>query len=99
MKERERNMDKIRVLIADDHKMMREGLKSLFEDEEQLDVVAEAANGEDTVRLARSCGVHLVIMDVSMPDLNGIEATRQIIAQNPNTDVIALSGYANKEYV
>lgn len=92
-------MEKTRVLIADDHEMMREGLKSLFKDEDHLQVVAEADNGEDTVMLAASSGVHLVIMDVSMPDLNGIEATRHILAQNPNTDVIALSGYANKEYV
>jgi len=92
-------METTRVLIADDHEMMREGLKSLFQNEEHLQVVAEADNGEDTIRLAASSGVHLVIMDVSMPDLNGIEATRHIIAQNPNTDVIALSGYSNKEYV
>ncbi len=92
-------MNTIRLLIADDHKMMREGLKSLFEKEPSMDVVGEAENGEETVQMARKTGVHIVIMDVSMPDLNGIEATRKIVADNPNTKVIALSGYANKEFV
>ena len=92
-------METTRVLIADDHEMMREGLKSLFQNEDHLQVVAETDNGEDTISLAASAGIHLVIMDVSMPDLNGIEATRHITTQNPNIDVIALSGYSNKEYV
>ncbi|MFW6151397.1 MAG: response regulator [Verrucomicrobiota bacterium] len=92
-------MSKIRLLIADDHEMMREGLKSLFEKESSIEVIGEAENGEQTVEMARTSGVHIVIMDVSMPDLNGIEATRKIVADNPNTKVVALSGYANKEFV
>ncbi len=92
-------MNKIRLLIADDHEMMREGLKSLLGKESSIEVVGEAENGEQTVEMARKSGVHIVIMDVSMPDLNGIEATRKIVADNPNTRVVALSGYANKEFV
>lgn len=92
-------MSKVRLLIADDHEMMREGLKSLLEKESSIEVIGEAENGEQTVEMARKSGVHIVIMDVSMPDLNGIEATRKIVADNPNTKVVALSGYANKEFV
>lgn len=92
-------MSKVRLLIADDHEMMREGLKSLLGKEPSIEVVGEAENGEQTVEMARKSGVHIVIMDVSMPDLNGIEATRKIVADNPNTKVVALSGYANKEFV
>jgi len=89
----------IRLLIADDHQMMREGLKSLIEDESGMSVIAEAENGLDTVALAARANPHIVVMDVAMPDLNGIEATRQIVAANPHTKVVALSGHANKEFV
>lgn len=92
-------MSTIRLLLADDHQMMREGLKVLFENEKGFDVVAEADNGADTVDRALKNGVHVVVMDVSMPDLNGIEATRKILDANPNTKVVALSGYENKEFV
>lgn len=89
----------VRILLADDHELMREGLKSLFDKEDDLQVVGEAENGLQTIELAGSVGAHLVVMDVSMPDLNGIEATRKIIEGNPNTKVVALSGHANKEFV
>jgi DNA-binding NarL/FixJ family response regulator len=92
-------MDKIRLLIADDHEMMREGLKSLLQKEANMDIVGETEDGEQTVEKATKSGVHIVIMDVSMPGLNGIEATRKIVAGNPNTKIIALSGYPNKEFV
>lgn len=92
-------MHRIRILIADDHEMMREGLKSLFEKEAGMDVVGEASDGAQTVELALKSGVHVVIMDVSMPDLNGIDATRKILEENPNVKIVALSGHANKEYV
>jgi DNA-binding NarL/FixJ family response regulator len=89
----------IRVILADDHRMMREGLKSLLDEEQDIQVVAQAKNGRDIVALAAETGAHVVIMDVAMPDLNGIEATRQIIDANPNTKVVALSGHENKGYV
>ena len=89
----------VRLLLADDHAMMREGLKSLIGKESDLSVVAEADNGKETLELARKCGAHVVVMDVAMPDLNGIETTRKLLKTNPNIKVVALSGHANREFV
>lgn len=89
----------IRLILADDHEMMREGLKSLIQKESDMEVVGEADNGEQTVKLAAKVGAHVVVMDVAMPDLNGIEATRKIISANPRTKVVALSGHDSKEFV
>ena len=89
----------IRLLIADDHKMMREGLRSLIAKEEGLSIVAEAENGKDTVSLVRKTMPHVVIMDVAMPDLNGIEATRRIVKISPKVKVVALSGHPDRHFV
>jgi len=89
----------IRLLIADDHQMMREGLKSLLAQEAGMTVVGEAEDGHTTVALARKTAPHIVVMDIAMPDLNGIEATRKIVAANPHVKVIALSGHANQQFV
>lgn len=89
----------IRLLLADDHAMMREGLKALLAKEPDISVVAEACNGKETVELARKAGAHVVVMDVAMPDLNGIEATRNLLKANANIKVVALSGHSNREYV
>lgn len=89
----------IRLILADDHEMMREGLKSLIQKENGMEVVGEAENGKEAVQLATKAGAHVVVMDVAMSDLNGIEATRKIVGANPHMKVIALSGHANKEFV
>lgn len=89
----------IRIIIADDHNIMREGLKSLIQQEEGIEVVGEADNGTQVVELAAKVRPHVVVMDVAMPDLNGIEATRKIVANNPQTKVVALSGHASKAFV
>ncbi len=89
----------IKVLIADDHQIVRQGLRTLLEREPDLEVVAEAENGRSTVRLVREKHPEVVIMDVAMPDLNGIEATRQIISEMPKVKVIALSMYADRRFV
>lgn len=89
----------VRLVLADDHAMMREGLKSLIAKEPDFSVVGEADNGKATLDLARKSGAHVVIMDVAMPDLNGIEATRKLLAANPNIKVVALSGHSNREFV
>lgn len=89
----------VRLLLADDHAMIREGLKSLISKESDLTVVAEAENGKEAVELAQKSGAHIVVMDVAMPILNGIEATRTLLKANPNIKVVALSGHANRELV
>lgn len=89
----------IRVLIADDHKIMLAGLRSLLEKHADFEVVAEAENGRRAVQLALEKEPDVVVMDVSMPDLNGIEATTQITESLPETRVIALSMHSDKRFV
>lgn len=89
----------IRILLADDHKIIRDGLRNLVEKEPDMEVAGEAENGRRTVGLARKLGPDVVIMDVTMPDLNGIEATRQIRGECPNVKVIALSMHSDKRFV
>ncbi len=89
----------IRLLLADDHQMMREGLRSMIEKESGMTVVGEAQDGKSTVELARKTGPHVVVMDVSMPDLNGIEAARKILKDNPNVKILALSAHADQHFV
>lgn len=88
-----------RILIADDHKIVRDGLRSLLQQDADRIVVGEAADGRSAVRLARELAVDLVIMDVGMPELNGIEATRLIVADRRDTRVIALSMHSDRSYV
>ena len=89
----------IKILLADDHKITRDGLKSLLENQNHMIVVGEAENGRQAVRLALDLAPDVVVMDINMPELNGIEATRQIISELPGTKIIALSMYSDKRYV
>jgi DNA-binding NarL/FixJ family response regulator len=89
----------IKIILADDHKIVRQGLRTLLEQEPDLEVMAEAEDGRMAVRLARELSPQVVIMDVSMPDLNGIEATRQVLAECPGVKVIALSMHADRRFV
>jgi DNA-binding NarL/FixJ family response regulator len=89
----------IRILLADDHKIMREGLRSLLEKQPDMEVVAEAEDGPRAVQLARQLLPDVVIMDITMPGLNGIVAARQIMAQAPDVKVIALSMHSDKRFV
>jgi DNA-binding NarL/FixJ family response regulator len=89
----------IRILLADDHKITRQGLRSLLEKQQDMQVVAEAENGRIAVRLAAEMAPDVVIMDVTMPDLNGIEATRQIVEASPDIRVIALSMHSDTTFV
>jgi two-component system, NarL family, response regulator NreC len=89
----------LKILLADDHKMMREGLRSLLEKHQGVEVVAEADNGRAAVELAKETSPDLIIMDINMPDLNGIEATRRILKESPRTKIIALSMHSDKRYV
>ncbi len=89
----------IKVLIADDHQIMREGLRSMLDREHDITVVGEADDGRMTQRLARELVPDVIIMDVAMPDLNGIEATRQIVAELPGVKIIALSMHDDRRFV
>jgi DNA-binding NarL/FixJ family response regulator len=89
----------IKLLIADDHQMMRECLRAMIEKEPDMTVIGETQDGLTTVDLARKLAPDVVVMDVSMPDLNGIEATRKIIKTNPNLKVVALSGHIDQHFV
>jgi len=89
----------IRIVLADDHQIMREGLRSLLSQQEDMEVVAEAETGRSAVEQARACRPDVVIMDVTMPELNGIEATRQILEALPETKIIALSMHPDRRFV
>jgi two-component system response regulator NreC len=92
-------MPPIRILLADDHVVMRSGLRLLLERQPNLQVVAEAADGQEAVRLAAAENPEVVIMDIAMPHLNGVEATRQIVSRNPETAVVILSMHSDESYV
>ena len=92
-------MKKIKILIADDHKITRQGLRSLLENEPDMEVAAEAEEGRGAVKLAGELKPDIVIMDVSMPDLNGIEAARQIVHKQPSIKVVALSMHSDNMFV
>jgi len=89
----------IRILLADDHKITRQGLRLLLEKEPDMEVVAEAEDGRTAVRLVRKLLPDMVIMDVSMPDLNGMEAARQIVDESPDIKIIALSMHSDALFV
>jgi two-component system, NarL family, response regulator NreC len=92
-------MKKLRILLADDHIVVRTGLRALLERQPNLEVVGETENGRETVELAASLGPDVVVMDVAMPVLNGIEATKTIVTQRPATAVVILSMHADESYV
>jgi len=92
-------MGKIRILLADDHVLVRQGTRELLEQEEDMAVVAEAGDGEEAVQLATRQRPDVAIMDIAMPKLNGIEATRQIKALHPATAVLVLTAYDDDQYI
>ncbi len=89
----------IRIVLADDHKITRQGLRSLLDKQEEMEVVAEAENGRDAVQLVEQLAPDVVIMDVTMPDLNGVEATRQIMSRSPDVKIIGLSMHSDSLFV
>jgi DNA-binding NarL/FixJ family response regulator len=92
-------MKKIRVLLVDDHTVLRQGLRSLLFDKPDMEVVGEAENGRQAVQLAAKLLPDVVVMDIAMPQLNGLEATRQITKELPTVKVLILSTYGEDEYV
>ena len=90
---------RIRIVLADDHKITRQGLINMLKDQRDMEVVGEAENGHGAVKLAKELSPNVVIMDVSMPDLNGISATRRIVAESSKSKVIGLSMHSDKRFV
>jgi len=89
----------IRVLLADDHKIIREGLRALIENQSDMQVIAESPDGRTAVQLSQQLSPDVILMDIAMPDLNGIEATRQITANSSSVKVIALSMRSDRHFV
>jgi DNA-binding NarL/FixJ family response regulator len=92
-------MRKIAILLVDDHTVVRQGLRALLSAEEDMEVVGEAENGRIAVTLAKKTTPDVVVMDVAMPLLNGLEATRQILKMLPSTKVLVLTSYGDDECV
>ncbi len=90
---------KIRVLIVDDHQVVREGLTSVLEGKGDIEVVGLAGDGSEAVEKARELSPDVVLMDISMPKMNGVEATRQIKKEKPEIGVVILTMYADEEYI
>jgi two-component system response regulator NreC len=89
----------IKVILADDHRIMREGLRALLEKESDIEVIGQAADGRTALQLARRLSPDVVVMDISMPDLNGIVATRKIVDEVHGIKVIALSMHSSSQFV
>jgi len=89
----------IKIILADDHKVMREGLKSLLNQQEDIQVIGEADDGQAVVRLTRKLEPDIVVLDIGMPNMNGIQATQHIVAEVPDTKVLALSMHSDHQFV
>ena len=92
-------MKSIRILLADDHAILRDGIRSLLEKDSQLKVIGEAGDGRAAIEMVRKLKPDIVLMDVAMPLLNGLEATAQITQSNPDSKVIILSMYDYESYI
>jgi len=92
-------MDKIRILLAEDHAVVRESIARFLEKEPDFEIVAEAGDGEQTVQLASKLKPDVIVLDVAMPKLNGIEATKQIKAKEPSTAILILTAYDYDQYI
>jgi len=89
----------LKVLLADDHKIVRDGLRTLLEKHDDIVVVGEAEDGREALQLSRKLQPDVVVMDIAMPDLNGIEAARQLLAEYPGIRIAALSMHSDKRFV
>jgi len=92
-------MKRIRILLADDHAVVRQGFKMILEAQPDMEIVGEAGNGREAVELAGQLRPDVVVMDVAMPELNGIEAARRLVDANPHAKILALSMHKDSVYV
>ena len=92
-------MQKTTIVIADDHEIVRRGLRTVLETREDFEIVGEASNGREAVELVESLSPHVVVMDISMPELNGLEAARQIVKSKPGTEVLVLTMHESEELI
>lgn len=91
--------EKIKIVIAEDHTIVRAGIKTLLENLYNVEVVGEAADGRKAIQVVKKCKPDLVLMDINMPELNGLDAVALLVKDNPEVKVVILSMYANEEYV
>jgi DNA-binding NarL/FixJ family response regulator len=91
--------DKISVLLVDDHSLVRRGFRRMLEDEPDIEVVGEAADGEEAVKLARSLKPQVIVMDCALPGINGLQATRKILEMAPETQILMLSMHTEETWV
>ncbi|HEX7361463.1 MAG TPA: response regulator transcription factor [Bryobacteraceae bacterium] len=99
MSEQEVSTEQITILLADDHSLVRRGFRRLLEDDEAMKVIGEASNGVEAIRMAYELKPQVVVMDLSMPELDGVQATKEIVKHLPGTDVLVLSMHAEDNYV
>ncbi len=92
-------MDKIKILVVDDHTIMRDGIRALLDACDDIEVVGEASQGQEAVVKARELAPDVVVMDIAMPGMDGLEATRRIKKKNPTIKVLVLTQYDNREYI
>ncbi len=92
-------MKKLRILLADDHQVVRDGLRLLIDSQPNMRVVGEAANGKEVLRQARELKPEVVVMDLSMPELNGLQATERLKAEHPDLKVVALTAHEDESYL